>query len=195
MSEESWAVAVDFQESTTEPIKFARKGGRVSRPPVPRPDINGNIIGRSSFSTGDAKRRSGGSLEAEGDKIDLAEQSLLHKIIRTSLVRNRNQVEVLQRDPNSPLFSVKTFEELRLKPELLRGIYNMGFNRPSRIQENALPMMLAQPPQNLIAQSQSGTGKTAAFSLAMLSHVNPANKWTQCLCLAPTYELALQIGK
>ncbi|KAM9343434.1 ATP-dependent RNA helicase DDX19A [Pholidichthys leucotaenia] len=71
----------------------------------------------------------------------------------------------------------------------------MGFNRPSRIQENALPMMLAQPPQNLIAQSQSGTGKTAAFSLAMLSHVNPDNKWTQCLCLAPTYELALQIGQ
>lgn len=71
----------------------------------------------------------------------------------------------------------------------------MGFNRPSRIQENALPMMLAQPPQNLIAQSQSGTGKTAAFSLAVLSHVNPANKWTQCLCIAPTYELALQIGQ
>ncbi|XP_037539821.1 ATP-dependent RNA helicase DDX19B isoform X2 [Nematolebias whitei] len=71
----------------------------------------------------------------------------------------------------------------------------MGFNRPSRIQENALPMMLAQPPQNLIAQSQSGTGKTAAFSLAMLSHVNTANKWTQCLCIAPTYELALQIGQ
>ncbi|KAM6925315.1 ATP-dependent RNA helicase DDX19A [Xenentodon cancila] len=71
----------------------------------------------------------------------------------------------------------------------------MGFNRPSRIQENALPMMLAQPPQNLIAQSQSGTGKTAAFSLAMLSHVNPSNKWTQCLCIAPTYELALQIGQ
>lgn len=82
-------------------------------------------------------------------------------------------------------------------------------------------------PQNLIAQSQSGTGKTAAFSLAMLSHVNPANKWTQvsnncrlqaslcncslvglemffltktvwffqCLCVSPTYELALQIGQ
>lgn len=56
-------------------------------------------------------------------------------------------------------------------------------------------MMLAQPPQNLIAQSQSGTGKTAAFSLAMLSHVNPAYKWPQCLCIAPTYELALQIGQ
>uniref|UniRef100_A0A671THE1 RNA helicase n=1 Tax=Sparus aurata TaxID=8175 RepID=A0A671THE1_SPAAU len=131
----------------------------------------------------------------DGDKVDLAEQSLLNKIIRRSLVRNRNQVEVLQRDPSSPLYSVKTFEELRLKPELLKGVYNMGFNRPSRIQENALPMMLAQPPQNLIAQSQSGTGKTAAFSLAMLSHVNTANKWTQCLCIVPTYELALQIGQ
>ncbi|XP_034086491.1 ATP-dependent RNA helicase DDX19A-like isoform X1 [Gymnodraco acuticeps] len=130
-----------------------------------------------------------------GPPSDPAEQSLLNKLIRRSLVRNRNQVEVLQRDPSSPLFSVKTFEELRLKPELLRGVYCLGFNRPSRIQENALPMMLAQPPQNLIAQSQSGTGKTAAFSLAMLSHVKPENHWTQCLCIAPTYELALQIGQ
>ncbi|XP_076022935.1 ATP-dependent RNA helicase DDX19A [Genypterus blacodes] len=71
----------------------------------------------------------------------------------------------------------------------------MGFNRPSKIQEAALPMMLAHPPQNLIAQSQSGTGKTAAFSLAMLSSVNPDDKWTQCLCVSPTYELALQIGQ
>lgn len=50
----------------------------------------------------------------DGDTVDLAEQSLLNKIIRRSLVRNRNQVEVLQRDPSSPLYSVKTFEELRL---------------------------------------------------------------------------------
>ncbi|XP_033925416.1 ATP-dependent RNA helicase DDX25 isoform X2 [Melopsittacus undulatus] len=70
----------------------------------------------------------------------------------------------------------------------------MGFNRPSKIQETALPMMLAYPPQNLIAQSQSGTGKTAAFVLAMLSRVNATEKYPQCLCLAPTYELALQIG-
>ncbi|XP_072304920.1 ATP-dependent RNA helicase DDX19A [Eucyclogobius newberryi] len=195
MSEDSWALAVDVQESTTEPTKCATKGGRLGGPPNLRPDINGNVIQRRSLGTAEAKRRSSGGSERELEKIDRAEQSLLNKIIRTALVKNRNQVEVLQRDPNSPLFSVKTFEELRLKPELLKGIYNMGFNRPSRIQENALPLMLAQPPQNLIAQSQSGTGKTAAFSLAMLSHVNPANKWTQCLCLAPTYELALQIGQ
>uniref|UniRef100_A0A452DRW7 Helicase ATP-binding domain-containing protein n=1 Tax=Capra hircus TaxID=9925 RepID=A0A452DRW7_CAPHI len=71
----------------------------------------------------------------------------------------------------------------------------MGFNRPSKIQEMALPMMLAHPPQNLIAQSQSGTGKTAAFVLAMLSRVNALKLFPQCLCLAPTYELALQTGR
>uniref|UniRef100_A0A673XLX0 RNA helicase n=1 Tax=Salmo trutta TaxID=8032 RepID=A0A673XLX0_SALTR len=124
-----------------------------------------------------------------------AAQSLLNKLIRSNLVNTTNQVEVLQRDPNSPLYSVKSFEELRLKPQLLQGVYAMGFNRPSKIQENALPMMLAEPPQNLIAQSQSGTGKTAAFVLAMLSHVDPNNKFPQALCVSPTYELALQTGK
>ncbi|NXN40859.1 DDX25 helicase, partial [Rhinoptilus africanus] len=127
--------------------------------------------------------------------VDLAEMSLLNKLIRVSLVESSHPVEILQQDPRSPLFSVKTFEELPLKGELLQGIYLMGFNRPSKIQETALPILLAYPPQNLIAQSQSGTGKTAAFALAMLSRVNAAQKHPQCLCLAPTYELALQIGR
>uniref|UniRef100_A0A8C2R3G4 RNA helicase n=1 Tax=Capra hircus TaxID=9925 RepID=A0A8C2R3G4_CAPHI len=127
--------------------------------------------------------------------VDLAANSLLNKLIRQSLVESSHRVEVLQKDPSSPLYSVKTFEELRLKEELLKGIYAMGFNRPSKIQEMALPMMLAHPPQNLIAQSQSGTGKTAAFVLAMLSRVNALKLFPQCLCLAPTYELALQTGR
>ncbi|XP_021238782.1 ATP-dependent RNA helicase DDX25-like isoform X3 [Numida meleagris] len=139
----------------------------------------------------------------EEEREDLAESSLLNKLLHTSLVENSQQVEVLQQDPSSPLFSIRTFEELHLTPrvvlfhrkkELLQGVYTMGFNRPSKIQENALPIMMAHPPQNLIAQSQSGTGKTAAFVLAMLSRVKGAERYPQCLCLAPTYELALQIG-
>ncbi|KAF6080904.1 DEAD-box helicase 25 [Phyllostomus discolor] len=133
--------------------------------------------------------------EDEEDVVDLAANSLLNKLLRQSLVESSHKVEVLQKDPKSPLYSVKTFEELRLKEELLKGIYAMGFNRPSKIQEMALPMMLAHPPQNLIAQSQSGTGKTAAFVLAMLSRVNALDLFPQCLCLAPTYELALQTGR
>lgn len=65
------------------------------------------------------------------------------------------------------------------KPNLLKGVYEMGFNAPSKIQETALPTLLADPPQNLIAQSQSGTGKTAAFVLAMLSRVDPDKKYPQ----------------
>ena len=95
----------------------------------------------------------------------------------------------------------------------------MGFNRPSKIQEKALPLLLADPPSNLIAQSQSGTGKTAAFVLAMLSRVDPAKKHPQVravslslspslhtplfntftfnyqvICLSPTFDLAKQTG-
>ncbi|KAJ7305071.1 hypothetical protein JRQ81_010880 [Phrynocephalus forsythii] len=133
--------------------------------------------------------------ENKDNPVTLAEMSLLNKLIRKSLVESYHHVEVLQCDPTSPLFSVRTFEELHLKDELLQGIYAMGFNKPSKIQETALPMMLADPPQNLIAQSQSGTGKTAAFVLAMLSRVNPNHPFPQCLCLSPTFELAIQTGR
>ncbi len=63
-------------------------------------------------------------------------------------------------NPQSPLHSVKTFKELKLDPQLLKGISDMGFQRPSRIQERVLPELLAYPPRNIIVQSQKGTGKT-----------------------------------
>nr|XP_010959315.1 ATP-dependent RNA helicase DDX19A-like [Camelus bactrianus] len=179
MATDSWALAVDEQEAAVKSMSSLQiKEEKV------KPDTNGVIKANATPEKTD-----------EEEKEDRAAQSLLNKLIRSNLVDNTNQVEVLQRDPNSPLYSVKSFEELRLKPQLLQGVYAMGFNRPSKIQENALPMMLAEPPQNLIAQSQSGTGKTAAFVLAMLSRVEPAERYPQCLCLSPTYELALQTGK
>ncbi|KAF8120729.1 DEAD-domain-containing protein [Mycena galopus ATCC 62051] len=98
-----------------------------------------------------------------------------------------------QGDPNSPLYSAKTFEELGLHQDLLRGIYDMGFSKPSKIQERALPLLLANPPTNMIGQSQSGTGKTAAFVLTMLSRIDFTKNTTQALCLAPSRELARQI--
>ena len=48
----------------------------------------------------------------------------------------------------------------------------MGYQKPSRIQERSLPLLLSDPPVNMIGQSQSGTGKTAAFALTMLSRIN-----------------------
>jgi len=73
-------------------------------------------------------------------------------------------------------------------------IFAMGFDRPSAIQEEALPRILADPPRNLIGQAQSGSGKTAAFTVGMLYRTvvdNPAT--CQALCVTPTRELAFQI--
>ncbi|KAK9493244.1 P-loop containing nucleoside triphosphate hydrolase protein [Lipomyces doorenjongii] len=113
------------------------------------------------------------------------------------LVENEYEVAVkladLQADPNSPLYSIKTFEELGLKEELLKGLYAMKFQKPSKIQERALPLLLNDPPKNMIGQSQSGTGKTAAFVLTMLSRVDETVPETQALCLSPSRELARQI--
>ena len=69
----------------------------------------------------------------------------------------------------------------------------MNFRSPSKIQEKALPLLLMNPPTNMIAQSQSGTGKTAAFSLNILSRVDLSNPRPQALVLAPSRELARQI--
>ncbi|AJU03746.1 Dbp5p [Saccharomyces cerevisiae YJM1573] len=114
----------------------------------------------------------------------------------SNLISSEYEVKVkladIQADPNSPLYSAKSFDELGLAPELLKGIYAMKFQKPSKIQERALPLLLHNPPRNMIAQSQSGTGKTAAFSLTMLTRVNPEDESPQAICLAPSRELARQ---
>lgn len=64
----------------------------------------------------------------------------------------------------------------------------MGFNIPSKFQETALPALLADPPQNLIAESPSGTGKTVTFVLAMLNGVQLEKKYPQvCFCFPIKY--------
>ena len=99
----------------------------------------------------------------------------------------------MQADPNNPLYSVKSFEELGLPAPLLKGISAMNFRKPSKIQERALPLLLHNPPKNFIGQSQSGTGKTAAFTLNMLGRIDLSTRQPQALVLAPSRELARQI--
>ncbi|KUJ18020.1 ATP-dependent RNA helicase-like protein dbp5 [Mollisia scopiformis] len=100
----------------------------------------------------------------------------------------------LQADSANPLFSVQSFEELGINPEIMKALYAMNFRKPSKIQEKALPLLLANPPQNMIAQSQSGTGKTAAFVITILSRLDYTRpKQPQALVLAPARELARQI--
>lgn len=134
------------------------------------------------------------NVEIDAEEASRADLSYMKKLLRTQLVDSKSNVEIIRNDPKSPLYSVKTFDELRLPDELLKGLYDLGFQKPSKIQETVLPLLMANPPQNLIAQSQSGTGKTAAFLLASLKRVRVEMTHPQVLILSPTLELAIQIA-
>ena len=83
-----------------------------------------------------------------------------------------------------------SFEELSLKDNLLRGIYSYGFEVPSAIQSSAIPVMKSG--KDVIAQAQSGTGKTGAFVIGSLEKVNPEIQGTQIIIISPTRELSKQ---
>ena len=86
---------------------------------------------------------------------------------------------------------IKSWDDLNLKTELLRGIYNYGFENPSPIQKKAiLPIIQGR---DVIAQAQSGSGKTGTFTIGMLERVNVEDKTLQAVIIAPTHELVKQI--
>jgi ATP-dependent RNA helicase len=86
-----------------------------------------------------------------------------------------------------------SFETMGLNEHLLRGIYAYGFEKPSAIQQRAIMPIIKG--RDLIAQSQSGTGKTAVFSIGILQSIDLAVTETQALILSPTRELAEQTQK
>jgi translation initiation factor 4A len=88
---------------------------------------------------------------------------------------------------------VDKFDDMGLREELLRGIYAYGFEKPSAIQQRAI--IPCTKGHDVIAQAQSGTGKTATFSIAILQQIDTNLKECQALILAPTRELAQQIQK
>jgi len=90
--------------------------------------------------------------------------------------------------------TLKTFKELGIRADLIPGLNELGIQNPTHIQEQAIPFLLENG-GDLIAQAQTGTGKTAAFGLPLLMKVNPKVAEIQGLVIAPTRELAKQIGK
>jgi translation initiation factor 4A len=88
---------------------------------------------------------------------------------------------------------VESFDDLDLKNELLRGIYGYGFEKPSAIQQRAILPCIEK--HDVIAQAQSGTGKTATFSISVLQRIDVSKRECQAMVLAPTRELANQIQK
>jgi len=87
-----------------------------------------------------------------------------------------------------------TFTDLGLKDELLKAVTDLGYEIPTPIQKKSIPHLLFSD-RDLVALAQTGTGKTAAFSLPMLQKIDPSSRKVQCIILSPTRELALQISR
>ncbi|KAK2628927.1 hypothetical protein QTJ16_002030 [Diplocarpon rosae] len=85
------------------------------------------------------------------------------------------------------------FEDFNLNRSLLMGIFEAGFEKPSPIQEEAIPVALTG--RDILARAKNGTGKTAAFVIPALQKVNPKNNKVQALILVPTRELAMQTSQ
>ena len=89
--------------------------------------------------------------------------------------------------------STPSFAELGLAAPILQAVQQAGYETPSPIQAQSIPPLLAG--RDLLGQAQTGTGKTAAFALPLLSRLDVKNKSTQMLVLAPTRELAIQVSE
>lgn len=89
--------------------------------------------------------------------------------------------------------TIVSFSELGLPEQTLQAVSDLGYEQPSPIQAEAIPPLLTG--RDLLGQAQTGTGKTAAFALPLLSQVDPANKKPQLLVLTPTRELAIQVAE
>jgi len=98
--------------------------------------------------------------------------------------------EVTNEDVTGSSYEFNSWDELEIDPDILRGIYAFGFEYPSPIQKKAVRAIIEK--RDVIAQAQSGTGKTAAFAIGALSQIDLNDNSTQVLILSPTRELATQ---
>jgi ATP-dependent RNA helicase DeaD len=89
--------------------------------------------------------------------------------------------------------SSNEFLSLGISAPVLKAVQNLGYEQPSPIQAQSIPILLSG--KNLLGTAQTGTGKTAAFALPLLSNIDPQQKTPQILVLTPTRELAIQVAE
>ena len=96
-------------------------------------------------------------------------------------------------DDSFILSTVKTWDELGVKPEIHKGLLSMDFITPSKIQSTTFPLIMKEPRLNIVAQAKNGSGKTCAFGLGAISSVDENSKNIQVVVFAHTRELVKQI--
>lgn len=95
--------------------------------------------------------------------------------------------------PNTPISQTLDFARLPLRPELLDNLATLGYHKMTAIQAQSLPLILQG--DDVIAKAKTGSGKTAAFGLGLLSNIDAKRFYTQAMVLCPTRELADQVAK
>ncbi|XP_062177222.1 eukaryotic initiation factor 4A-III homolog B isoform X2 [Alnus glutinosa] len=114
-------------------------------------------------------------------------------VVRPNARRVSAPEEALEFETSREVEVVTSFDQMGIKDDLLRGIYNYGFEKPSAIQQRAVVPILHG--RDVIAQAQSGTGKTSMIALTVCQKVDTATREVQALILSPTRELASQTEK
>ena len=115
----------------------------------------------------------------------------------TVAIENDNDVLKLNDEPSAepatePEKPENGFEKLGLPDEVVEAVKRVGFEQPSPIQAQTIPLLMDG--RDVVGLAQTGTGKTAAFALPVLSQIDPEKRYPQALVLAPTRELALQVS-
>jgi translation initiation factor 4A len=116
----------------------------------------------------------------------------LNDTIETTMDMDKNK-EYQTITPDNPEKMIQRWDDMDLHPDILRGIYAYGFETPSEIQKRSIPHIILK--RDIIAQAQSGMGKTGSFSIGTLSQIDVNLNKPQALILAPTHELVKQIAK
>jgi len=103
------------------------------------------------------------------------------------------EADVTNEDVYDTSYEIHSWDDLDLNTNLLRGIFSYGYEKPSPIQQKAIKPIISG--RDVVAQAQSGTGKTATFTIGALSNIDISKNYTQVLVLSPTKELTLQTAK
>ena len=110
--------------------------------------------------------------------------------IKTEQCPEQNQSQSQSQSQSQTIKEISSWEDLEIKTSLLRGIYNYGFENPSPIQKKAIAPLFSK--RDVIAQAQSGTGKTGCFAVGALQNIDVDKKVPQVIILSPTRELSIQ---
>ena len=128
----------------------------------------------------------------ENQLLEAFEEELLKKF-EANVVSKEEPKEAQTESTEAAEHDVVRFDDLGLSEEVLKAVKDLGFESPSPIQERAIGPLLAG--YDILGQAQTGTGKTAAFGLPLLSRIDRESTDTQVLILAPTRELAIQVAE